>query len=433
MYSSYNCPILHSFGNHCCYTGHSLEDSIHSLQQKRVLLGISGGIAAYKTPDLVRKLKQAGAEVEVIMTDSAEQFVTRMSLQTVSGKPPHCNLFTSEHADTMQHISLARWADLILLAPATADLMARLVSGRADDLLSCVCLACSDDTQTMLAPAMNTVMWNNAATRANAAQLQQQGWHFAGPASGDQACGEVGVGRMLEPAELVQRAAGMFRSGALTGKTVVVSAGPTHENIDPVRFIGNRSSGRMGFALASAAAEAGAKVVLIAGPVSLPTPQGVARTDVVSARQMYQTVMEMAPQADIFIACAAVADYRPAETCKQKIKRQNLGDEWQLRLTANPDIVASVAAGDKPPFILAFAAESENLRANAERKLRHKKVDMVAANDISQADIGFDCEDNAITLVRADGAPEKFARAGKNKLARILIERVAAAIPEGKN
>ena len=407
-----------------------MTPSIDSLCGKRVLLGISAGIAAYKTPDLVRKLRQAGAEVQVALTADAKQFVAPMALQAVTGSAPYCELFDSDAPDAMRHISLARWADLLLVAPATADLMARLADGRAKDLLTATCLAC--DAPRLLAPAMNAVMWQNPATQSNSTRLQEQGWQLAGPGDGDQACGDQGLGRMLEPQELVDRAAQLFTTGSLAGKQVLVSAGPTHEKLDPVRFIGNRSSGRMGFALAQAAAEAGAQVQLVAGPVHLPTPQGVRRTDVVNALQMRDAVVRLAPEMDVFVACAAVADYRPAQASEQKIKRAKAGDDLELRLTANPDIVAQVAALAEGPFILAFAAETEDLLGNAERKLAGKGVDMLAANDVSQPDSGIEAADNAITLLRAGGAaPEQLGRASKEQLARTLVERLAAALATG--
>ena len=395
------------------------------------MLGISGGIAAYKTPDLVRRLKEAGAKVQVILTAEAERFVTPLSLQAVTGEPPQREMFAADgenlKGDAMPHISLARWADLLLIAPATADLMARLAQGRAQDLLGATCLAC--DAPRLLAPAMNTRMWENPATAANASRLQQQGWQLAGPASGDQACGDNGSGRMLEPTELVERASELFAVGSLAGKRVLVNAGPTHEAIDPVRYLGNHSSGRMGFALAQAAAEAGAQVQLVAGPVQLPTPPGVERTDVTTAEQMREATLRMAAGADLLIACAAVADYRPVEAQEQKIRRLDCGSEMVLALQANPDIVAEVAGLTDRPYILAFAAETGDLERNARKKLERKGVDMIAANDISRPEIGFNSTLNAVTLVRADSkAVESFADMPKESLARALIDRLAKEV-----
>lgn len=404
-----------------------------NLYHKRILLCICGGIAAYKAPDLIRRLRERGAEVEVAMTQAAEEFITPLTLQAVAGRPIHRTLLPSAgdreeaQADAMAHISLARWADLLLVAPATANTLARLVQGVADDLVGAVCLACT--ARRMAAPAMNAAMWQDAATGRNVAQLAADGWQIAGPAAGDQACGDTGPGRMLEPNELVRQVAAAFRTGKLAGRSVLINAGPTHERIDPVRYISNRSSGRMGFALAEAAAEAGAQVRLIAGPVSLATPPGVERTDVVSAGQMGEQVLKHAAAADLFIAAAAVCDYRPAEFHRQKLKRSREGEQISIQMVRNPDIVAQVAALSPRPFILAFAAETQEPVRNAADKLKSKGVDMVAANDVSSEETGFDVADNEITLLSAAGGqPQRLPRAGKSRLARQLIARVARAM-----
>jgi phosphopantothenoylcysteine decarboxylase/phosphopantothenate--cysteine ligase len=392
--------------------------------RKRILLGVSGGIAAYKSADLTRRLRDTGAEVRVVMTKGALAFVTPLTFQAVSGNPVHTTLLDETAEAGMGHIELARWADQVLIAPATANFIARLAHGLADDLLSTICLATS--APLMLAPAMNQKMWSNPATQANCALLRERGVRLAGPVSGSQACGETGPGRMMEPGDLVTALTPGFQ-GALEGKHIVVTAGPTFEDIDPVRYIGNRSSGKMGFAIAAAAAASGAVVSLVAGPVTLETPAGVERTDVRSATEMRDTAVRLASAADIFIAVAAVADYTPSRPAAQKIKKGL--PKQRLELVSTPDIVAEVAAMDDGPFTIGFAAETEKLREHASGKLSSKRLDMIAANRVGQDDSGFESENNEILILVPDG--EKYLGKGsKQVLARLLMAEVATRIKE---
>ncbi len=387
-----------------------------------VLLGITGGIAAYKTPDLVRRLRERGADVQIVMTKSAEEFVTETALQAVSGRPIRSNLWDKEAEAAMSHIELARWADVVLIAPATAEVMARIASGAAPDLLTTICLA--TEAPIALAPAMNHVMWNNPATQANRAVLEQRGVHLLGPGTGSQACGESGAGRMLEPEEIaaaVSTLAPGGQAGRLAGRTVMVTAGPTREAIDPVRYISNRSSGKMGYAIARAALAAGARVVLVSGPVSLAAPPGAELHRVQSAEEMFSRTHELVDRADIFIAAAAVSDYRPAAVETQKIKKHD--PTTRLELVRTRDILASVAASENPPFTVGFAAETENVRAYALAKLENKKLDMIVANEVGD-DLGFDRDDNALTVYWRGGHRD-FATAAKTALAADLIELVA--------
>lgn len=387
-----------------------------------VVLGISGGIAAYKAPDLVRRLRERGANVQIVMTASAKEFVTSTALQAVSGKPIRSNLWDKEAEAAMSHIELARWADVVVIAPATAEVMARIVSGGAPDLLTTICLA--TEAPIALAPAMNHVMWGNAATQANREVLEKRGIHILGPGIGSQACGETGAGRMLEPDAI---AAAVFSLGGgkgeslLDGRKVVITAGPTREAIDPVRYITNRSSGKMGYALASAAAAQGAKVVLISGPVSVPAPPGIEVVDVESAEQMYEATHTAIVDADIFIAAAAVADYRPATVVKQKIKKKS--DAMSIELVRCPDILASVAEMESSPFTVGFAAETENVIEYARGKLENKKLDMIVANRVGD-NFGFDRDDNTATALWHDGQ-KSFPTCSKIDLSRELIELVA--------
>jgi phosphopantothenoylcysteine decarboxylase/phosphopantothenate--cysteine ligase len=390
------------------------------MQGKRILLGVTGGIAAYKSPDLVRRLRERGAEVQVVMTASAREFVTATTFQAVSGRPVRTDLWDAAAEAAMGHIELARWAEVVLIAPATADFLARLAAGQADDLLTTLCLA--TEAPVAVAPAMNHIMWANAATRANAGTLQQRGIHIFGPGSGDQACGEVGEGRMLEPLELVDRIAGLPRSsGPLLGRRVLISAGPTRERIDPVRFISNRSSGKMGFAVAQAAREAGAEVVLVSGPVSLPTPPGVRRIDVESAADMLAAVLKEVEGTDIFISTAAVADYRPARPADQKIKKTS--DTLDLCMERTSDVLATVAARPERPFVVGFAAETESVEQNARLKLIKKNLDMIAANEVGH-DKAFDCEDNQLIVLWRNKRHE-LGKASKLALARELVALIA--------
>jgi phosphopantothenoylcysteine decarboxylase / phosphopantothenate---cysteine ligase len=386
------------------------------MQGKRILLGVTGGIAAYKSPDLVRRLRERGAEVQVVMTAGAREFVTPTTFQAVSGRPVRSDLWDAAAEAAMGHIELARWAEAVLIAPASADFLARLATGQASDLLSTLCLA--TEAPIAVAPAMNHIMWANAATRANIATLTQRGLQVFGPAEGDQACGEVGEGRMLEPLDLAERVLGLLpASGALAGRRVLITAGPTRERIDPVRFVSNRSSGKMGFAVAQAAREAGATVVLVAGPVSLATPAGVARIDVESAADMLAAVLRELPGTDIFISTAAVADYRPARAAEQKIKKT--AESMELTMERTADVLATVAARADRPYVVGFAAETEAVEQNARTKLMKKNLDMIAANEVGH-DKAFDCEDNQLIVLSRNGRHE-LPRAGKLTLARGLI------------
>lgn len=392
------------------------------MQGRKILLGVTGGIAAYKSPDLVRRLAERGAEVQVVMTAGAAQFVTATTFQAVSGRAVRDSLWDPAAEAAMGHIELARWADLVLIAPATAHSLAALAHGLADDLLGTLCLA--TEAPIAVAPAMNRVMWANAATQANVAVLRERGVHLFGPGAGDQACGEVGDGRMLEPLEL----AGLVESllgpprGPLAGRRVIVTAGPTRERLDPVRFISNRSSGKMGFAVARAAREAGAAVLLIAGPVGLPTPAGVRRLDVESAEDMLAAVTREVAGADIYISTAAVADYRPARPAGQKIKKTE--SALDLALERTTDVLAAVAARPDRPFVVGFAAETENVEQNARAKLLRKNLDLIAANEVGD-DKAFDKDENAlIVLSRTDRTA--LGPAPKGRLAAEFIALVAA-------
>ncbi len=394
------------------------------LQRKRIVLGVGGGIAAYKSAELIRRLRDQGAEVRVVMTRAAREFITPLTLQALSGHPVFNDLLDPAAEAAMGHIELARWADLILVAPATADLMARLAQGLADDLLTTLVLA--SDAPVALAPAMNQAMWRDPATQANAERLAGRGMHLFGPGAGSQACGDSGPGRMLEADELAQRAADCFERGLLTGRRVLITAGPTREAIDPVRYVSNHSSGKMGFALAEAAAEAGAAVTLVSGPVHLPTPQRVARIDVVSARDML-AACEGAMPCDILIAAAAVADYRPEAVASQKMKKDPGSDDGlTLRLVRNPDILATLAARTDRPFSVGFAAETEHLLDYAARKLKSKNLDLIVANDVANPQIGFNSEDNAVSVIDRALQATRFEQASKGQIARQLIAFIAA-------
>ena len=392
------------------------------LPAMNIVLGITGGIAAYKAPDLVRRLRERGGDVQIVMTASAEQFVTGTALQAVSGRPIRSNLWDKEAEAAMSHIELARWADVVLIAPATAEVMARIVSGGAPDLLTTICLA--TEAPLAVAPAMNHVMWSNPATQANRKVLEERGIHILGPGVGSQACGETGAGRMLDPDTI---AAAVFDlavgkgEGLLTGRKVVITAGPTREPIDPVRYITNRSSGKMGYAMARAAAAQGAEVVLISGPVNLPEPPGIEVHNVLSAQDMYDATHTFVGEADIFIAAAAVADYRPAELKEQKIKKNE--ESMSIDLVRCPDILASVAALAIGPFTVGFAAETEKVDAYARSKLEKKNLDMIIANRVGH-DRGFDTDDNSVNVIWTDGE-QRFPEARKSELARDLVELIA--------
>jgi phosphopantothenoylcysteine decarboxylase / phosphopantothenate---cysteine ligase len=395
-----------------------------ALTGKRVLLGITGGIAAYKAAELVRLLTRGGADVRVVMTEAAARFVTPLTLQALSGQPVWTDLWDNRVADGMGHIQHSRDRDLILVAPASADFMAKAAHGLADDLLSALCVA--RRCPLILAPAMNVEMWENAATQRNVQLLREDGVYLAGPSAGDQACGEVGMGRMLDPVQLAAELEQFFQPKTLAGKRVLVTAGPTEEPVDPVRVLTNVSSGKMGYAVARAAAEAGADVTLVSGPVALATPAGVARIDVRTAQEMFEAVKQAAPASDIFVSVAAVADYRVKNRAAQKIKKGNGG--MSLELEENPDILAWVAALPQPPFCVGFAAESEKLAQYAEEKRRKKRVALIAAN-LAQEALG--AEDNTITLYDERGE-HPLGRGPKLELARKLIGHVAASLPRKK-
>ncbi len=391
------------------------------LVNKRILLGVTGGIAAYKSADLVRRLQDAGAEVRVVMTQGACEFITPLTMQALSGHPVHTDLLDPRAEAAMGHIELARWADLVLIAPASANFLARLAYGHGNDLLSTLCLATG--APVAVAPAMNQQMWADPATQKNQLILQEKGVHIFGPGSGGQACGEVGPGRMQEPEEIIHQAADVFDYELLTGRHVVITAGPTREPIDPVRYLTNKSSGKMGFALAAAAAEAGARVTLIAGPVVLDTPNRVERIDVVRAEEMHQASLDAVENGcDIFIATAAVADYRPTVTADHKIKKST--EEIHLTLVKNPDIIAAVAGHAKRPFTVGFAAETQDVIEYAQGKLVNKNLDMIATNDVSGSDVGFNSDNNALTVIWPNGH-KVLPLASKAQIAKQLIELIA--------
>jgi len=393
----------------------------------RILLGITGGIAAYKSAELVRRLKQRGADVQVVMTRGACQFITPLTFQALSGRPVRTDLWDASAEAAMGHIELARWPQRILVAPASAEFIARLAHGNADDLLSTLCLA--TDVPLAVAPAMNRLMWANAATQSNVGLLRSRGIAVFGPGEGDQACGESGPGRMLEAEELADMLYGARSvasgGGVLVGRKVLITAGPTRERFDPVRFITNRSSGKMGFAVAEAARNAGATVVIVAGPVSVPTPPGVQRINVETADQMMSAVHDQLTGTDVFIAAAAVSDYRPASIAPEKIKKS--GETLSIELTRTPDILATVSLGQPRPFVVGFAAETQNVERNALIKLEAKKLDMIAANQVGDG-LAFDCDDNALTVYWQGGKCE-LPRAAKSELAAELIQTIAARLP----
>ncbi|WP_445778216.1 bifunctional phosphopantothenoylcysteine decarboxylase/phosphopantothenate--cysteine ligase CoaBC [Shewanella sp.] len=386
------------------------------LTNKKVLLGIGGGIAAYKSADLIRRLKERGADVRVIMTQSAMEFITPLTIQALSGHPVASDLLDPAAEAAMGHIELARWADVVLLAPATANLMARINAGMADDLLTTTCLATS--APVIVCPAMNQQMYQNIATQENMAHLIRKGFIIWQPASGSQACGEVGPGRMQEPIAIAEQLVQFFGPKLLQGHQLLLTAGPTREAIDPVRYISNHSSGKMGFALAQAAAEMGAQVTLVSGPVNLATPAGVKRIDVESAQQMLDAVMQQVEQHNIFIGCAAVADYRIADVADQKIKKS--AEQMQLALVRNPDILATVAQHTTRPFTVGFAAETNDVEQYARGKLQRKKLDMIAANDVSIQGLGFNADSNALQVFWQNGS-QQLPATDKLTLARQLL------------
>lgn len=395
--------------------------------KKRVLLGVTGGIAAYKSPDLVRRLAERGADVQVVMSSGAQHFVSPTVFQAVSGRPVRSDLWDAAAEAAMGHIELARWAQVILIAPATADCLARLAHGRADDLLTTLCLA--SEAPVVVAPAMNRLMWASKATQANVATLLSRGVQVLGPGVGDQACGETGAGRMLEPEEIADRLlAPPAHANLLAGLNVLITAGPTREAIDPVRYLTNRSSGKMGFAVAAAAHEAGARVTLVTGPVALPTPAAtITRIDVQSAREMHAAVHRHIAATDIFIGAAAVADFQLANIATEKIKKD--GKPMELRLEPAPDIIKSVADLPRRPLVVGFAAETNDVEHNARAKLKRKRLDMIAANQVGEG-LAFDCEDNALTVIWPGGKTD-IPRGPKLEVARELIALIARRLPQG--
>ncbi|HEV8691748.1 MAG TPA: bifunctional phosphopantothenoylcysteine decarboxylase/phosphopantothenate--cysteine ligase CoaBC [Ideonella sp.] len=399
-----------------------MTNTSSDLSGKHIVLGLSGGIACYKSAELTRQLIQAGATVQVVMTEAAEKFITAVTLQALSNRPVVTSQWDAREPNNMAHINLSREASAVLVAPASADFIARLVQGRADDLLSLLCLARPiERCPLLLAPAMNREMWAHPATQRNAAQVVADGATLLGPDAGDQACGEIGDGRMLEPEALVEDLIAFFQPKLLAGKRVLITAGPTFEAIDPVRGITNRSSGKMGFALARAAREAGAEVTLVTGPVALTAPRGVRRLDVQSAQQMHDAVLPVAPAHDVFIATAAVADWRPAASQEHKIKKDGSGRPPAIEMVENPDILAAVAALPKPPYCVGFAAESRDVLAHAQAKLQRKRVPLIVGN-LGPATFGRD--DNTLLLVDANGHRE-LPTDGKLALARELVREIA--------
>jgi len=406
-----------------------------NLQDKKIVLGISGGIAAYKTPDLVRRLKEQGADVRVVMTNGAKAFITPLTLQAVSANPVSDSLLDTEAELAMGHIELAKWADLILIAPATADIIAKIACGLANDLLSTLCLATT--APIAVAPAMNQQMWHALPTQANVNTLKARNVAIFGPGAGEQACGDVGLGRMLEVAEIVELANNLFANinktslnNDLAGQHWLITAGPTREAIDPVRYISNHSSGKMGYSIAQAAAEQGAEVTIISGPVNLPTPSNCNVVQVISAEQMYQQAMLLSDNANVFIGCAAVADYRIEQVAAQKIKKH--ADAMHISLVKNPDIVASVAAKTNKPFMVGFAAETENMVEYAKGKLQRKKLDLIAANDVSNAKQGFNSDHNALTVFSATDETA-IAFADKQQVAKQLVALIASKYNDSKS
>jgi phosphopantothenoylcysteine decarboxylase/phosphopantothenate--cysteine ligase len=415
------------------------------LDGKNILLGVSGGIAACKSAELVRLLRTAGAAVCVVMTDAAERFIAPLTLQALSGRPVRRSLWDEAAEAAMGHIELARWADAVVVAPATAATLARLAHGLADDLLSTLCLA--TEAPMLLAPAMNRVMWQHPATCANVELLAARGVRFAGPARGPQACGEEGAGRMVEAAGIVSALEALMTGvgaasapeagppapggGVLVGRKVLVTAGPTRERLDPVRFLSNRSSGRMGYAVAAACAAAGAEVTLVSGPVGIPAPAGVELVSVESARDMHEAVMRRAANLDLFIGTAAVADYECRSPADHKLKKAQLGDRMVLELTPAPDILKAVAALAGGPFTVGFAAETRDLEHHARDKLERKRLDMIAANLVGDGQ-AFDCEDNAITVFWPGGGQAELGRAPKDELAHRLVRLIAARLADAR-
>ena len=395
---------------------------MESLINKNILLGVTGGIAAYKSAEIVRGLKKAGSSVRVVMTQSAQEFITPLTLQALSGNPVSTDLLDAEAEAAMGHIELARWADAILIAPATANTIARLSSGRADDLLSSITLAF--DGPIGLAPAMNQAMWKDERTQSNIKNLENKDFSLYGPGSGEQACGDIGLGRMLEPSEIVELFASLFKAGSLSNKSVLITAGPTQEPIDPVRYVTNRSSGKMGYALAEAAVEAGAQVTLVSGPVNIKPPASCNFISVETAQEMYDEVMHHVSGKDVYIGTAAVADYSPTKVEGSKIKKDGSNESLVLEMKENQDILKTVSDKEDRPYVVGFAAETEDLLKNARKKLEKKKLDLIIANDVSDKSIGFDSEENEVTLI-TNSEEVLLDRSSKKKIAKRIVEFIS--------
>ena len=401
-----------------------------SLANKNILLGVTGGIAAYKSAEIVRHLKKSGASVRVVMTRSAEEFITPLTLQALSGNRVSTELLDAEAEAAMGHIELAKWADGILIAPATANTIARLSSGRGDDLLSTVTLAF--DGPISVAPAMNQAMWRDERTQENLKKLIDQDFGICGPGSGEQACGDVGLGRMLEPIDILDMFSLSFNEGTLSGKKILITAGPTQEPIDPVRFITNRSSGKMGYSLVEAALESGANVTLISGPVNIEPPSNCNFVSIKTAEEMYDAVMHHISGMDVYIGTAAVSDYSPAKASDSKIKKDGSSSPMVLELKENQDILKSVSELEQRPYVVGFAAETHDLIKNAEKKLSNKNLDLIIANDVSNKDIGFDSDDNEVTLI-TEKEKHLIERQNKRKVSKKIIDFISGRINDQNN
>ena len=396
-----------------------------SLINKNIILGVTGGIAAYKSAEIVRHLKKSGSSVRVVMTSSAEEFITPLTLQALSGNRVSTDLLDAESEAAMGHIELAKWADAILIAPATANTLARLSSGRGDDLLSTVSLAF--DGPISIAPAMNQAMWKDNRTQENLENLQKKGFKICGPGSGEQACGDVGLGRMLEPLEILELFSSSFDQGNLSERSILITAGPTQEPIDPVRFITNRSSGKMGYSLAEAAIEAGAKVTLISGPVNLEPPPNCNFISIETANEMHEAVMHHVKSKDVYIGTAAVADYRPVTFHASKIKKDTDKSSLTLQLQENQDILKSVSELNERPYLVGFAAETDNLLSNAKKKLKNKRLDLIVANDVSNKEIGFDSNENEVTLI-TNSEEKLLEKQNKKKISKKIIDFISSEL-----
>ena len=394
-----------------------------SLINKNILLGVTGGIAAYKSAEIVRGLKKAGSSVRVVMTQSAKEFITPLTLQALSGNPVSTDLLDVEAEAAMGHIELARWADAILIAPATANTLAKLSSGRADDLLSSITLAF--DGPIGLAPAMNQAMWKDERTQSNIQNLEHKNFSLYGPGSGEQACGDVGLGRMLEPPEIIELFASLFEAGTMSNKSILITAGPTQEPIDPVRYLTNRSSGKMGYALAEAAVEAGAQVTLVSGPVNIEPPARCNLVSVKTAEEMHEAVMHHIKKKDIYIGTAAVADYSPTKVEGSKIKKDRSNLPLVLEMKENKDILKEVSELEDKPYMVGFAAETDDLLENARKKLETKKLDLIIANDVSDKSIGFDSNENEVTLITSS-EELLLDRDSKKKIAKKILEFISS-------